>query len=188
MFCIRYRTVLLTAALLLIGAGSAAAQIPDVEAQLTLSVSPDELIQEIAVSDGDTFSLHVVVAGLPGQEKVNFDVQQFHWSVLEACCGSAILLQDVIYNPSFTHEGHPFAGVISSSDICLDDDIYSLATLRLAIDAPESGAYEVLLYPLDVALDCDGGGRSLLGTGATIFVDFVPNEGSSWSSVKALYR
>jgi len=39
-----------------------------------------------------------------------------------------------------------------------------------------------------MTVDCDGGGRSLLGSGATFVIDLVANEASSWTSVKGLYR
>lgn len=184
----RARLLLITTALIVAGAGSAAAQFPDAEAQLTLSASSTELIQEITVENGDEFWVEVVVAPMPGEEKVQFDAKRFHWSILEACCGSAVLLQEVVFDPDYTHEGHPFAGVISTAESCLDRDMYHLASIRLAIDAPEPGIYLVLLYPLDLATDCADGGRSLFGTGINIVVDTVAAETSSWSTVKGLYR
>ena len=184
----RSRTLpLVLSALLVLGSGVAVAQTP--EARLVLSADDDEFVSEIAVANlVEEFTLYVMVTAMPDEAKVNFDASRFSWAILEACCGSSLLLQDIRFNPAWEHEGNPFGGVVSHSEICLSDDYYVLAEVDLAIDAPEPGAYEAGLIPLDTAVDCDNGDRMLMGWGTTIHVGGVANDENSWSAVKAKYR
>ena len=169
--------------------GSAAAQDPP-RARIGFSAAADHHVPEISIENGDEFDLHVIVVGMPGETAVPFDVQQFYWAILEGCCGSTMLVQDVQYAPGLQHEGNPFAGVISSAEVCLDEPFYHLATLRMRAAVPEPGVYQAGCIPLDLAIDCDGQEQPMMGMYVDIIVsgDQVPAADGSWSGVKALYR
>jgi len=184
---LRRRTLPFVLVVILLSAGMAAAQAP--EARLVFSADDEEFVADIAVANlVEEFTLYVMITAIPGETKVNFDASRFSWAVLEACCGSSLLVQDVRFNPAWEHQGNPFGGVISSSEICLSDDYYILAEVDLVIDAPEPGPYVAGIIPLEMAVDCDNGGRQMMGWGTTIHVGGVAAGDDSWSAVKARYR
>jgi hypothetical protein len=179
----------LAATLLLVGAVTALAQTP--VARLGFSAAPDAYVESLTVENGEEFTLYVVATGMPGEGGVPFDVAQFRWSVLQACCGSTFLIQDVEFNPEMEHEGNPFAGVISHSETCLTDEFYWIATIRFVSVAEESGPYVAGCIPLDVGLDCDGNEWTMLGMDTIVVVTFdgeVANENATWSEVRRQYR
>jgi hypothetical protein len=179
--------VLLVAALVL-APGRAEAQLTF--PRLGMSASPDFFDPEITVENGETFTLHVSAVGFEPGLPMDQDVSVLQWAVHQVCCGAVLNILEVQYNPALSHSGEPYFGVSSSSETCISQDSILLATLTVSMDAPEPGEYLAAAGPFAPAFDCEGNNPLFMDMPMTITVNGEPTPtlGSTWDSLKAIYR
>jgi hypothetical protein len=99
-------------------------------------------------------------------------------------------IQDMQWNPALEHTGHPLAGVVSSVETCLDQDIIWLATITVRVLSQQA---EDLLWaagPFGPIRDCNGEVPFFMSMPVTIKLEGepTPTEVSPWGDIKAMYR
>ncbi len=172
---------------MILSASSARAQFP----RIGLSASPDEYIETIDVELHQEFTLYVCVFGVDNETPLDQDYSSLSWVLHQVCCGAALSIENVEYNSAFHHEGYPHDGVVSSSEVCVDEPSILLATLTMSIFAEEDGEYLAACGPYQQPVDCEGGNPLLMALPMTLNltgVGGVSAESSSLGELKALYR
>ena len=158
--------------------------------RLGVSASPDHYVDPIDVFLNEEFELYICVFGVDEETPLAQEFSSIAWVLHQSCCGAALLVNSVDFNPNFEHFGIPSLGVISSSEVCVDEPSIVLATIHANMIADEDGAYLVAAGPYQAAYDCAGESPVMMGMAITINLTgiSVPTENQSWNSVKALYR
>jgi len=113
------------------------------------------------------------------------------WVIHQVCCGAALSVESVDYSPDFQHEGHPYTGVISSSEVCVDEPYILLATMVMTLTADEDGAYLAACGPFQQAVDCAGENPLMMAMTMTLDltgVSSTPTDRAELGEIKALYR
>ena len=171
---------------LLLSVDSAQAQFP----RLGLSASPDHHEEFLDVVLDEEFELYVCVFGVDEETPLEEQFSTISWVLHQVCCGAALVVTEVEYNPAFQHQGIPSLGVISSSEGCVDEPSIVLATLTATMIADEDGEYLVASGPYGQPVDCDGNNPIVMGMAMTIGLTgvSVPTETDTWDSVKSYYR
>ncbi len=182
-----YLTVAAAALLFLVlSVSSAKAQFP----RLGLSTSPDHYEDSIDVELGEIFELYICVFGVDEDTPLDQEFSSIAWVLHQVCCGAALLVDEVDFNPNFQHEGLPTLGVISSSEVCVDEPVILLATLHSTMIADEDGPYLVAAGPYQEAVDCEGNNPIMMGMAITVNLTgaTTSSESATWDTVKAVYR
>jgi len=158
--------------------------------RLGLSAAPDAYISTIEVAAGEPFQVYVVAKGPDGSDVLPFDLLSLEWAVFAPCCGASYEIIAMEFNPLLDHVGHPFSGVDSSSEICLDDDFLYLASLTFEMRVELPGNYILPAGAIGPAYDCDGESHFFFDLTVEAIVDggFTPNVTSTWGALKASYR
>ncbi len=172
---------------LVLSATSARAQFP----RIGLSAAPDHHVDNLDVVLGEEFTLYVCVFGIDNETDLEQDFATISWVLHQVCCGATFYVHDVQYSPDFQHSGEPPLGVISSSEVCVDEPFITLATITMSMDAPTDGEYLTACGPYQQAVDCEGGNPLVMGLPMVLNLTgagSTPTEPSQWSSVKAYYR
>ncbi len=173
--------------IVVLGVSSARAQFP----RLGVSASADEFVGLLDVVLDEEFTLYVCVFGVDEQTSLDQEFSSLSWVLHQVCCGASLIVESVDYNPDFEHEGDPYMGVLSSSEVCVDEPFILLATMTMTIVADEDGPYTAACGPYQLAEDCHGENPlvvglnmilNLSGTGGT------PTDSSDWGQLKAMYR
>ncbi|MBD3222774.1 hypothetical protein GF314_16205 [bacterium] len=182
------RTVLI-AALALLVASAASAQFIQFP-RIGVSAAPDRYEPSIDVHGDEIFEMYIVALPPDGEPLLQHDYGTFHWWLLEACCGGAAELIDQEFNPELEHEGSVYAGVITSSEECMDGEAVLLCTLRLQMVVDEPGQYFVMGGPMALSQTCDGEDVVMtdLVTSVNYINDATPVEQTSLTEVKALFE
>ena len=172
--------------IILLNVNSAKAQFP----RLGLSASPDHYEGFIDVALDEEFELYICVFGEDEDTPLDQGFSTISWVLHQVCCGAALVVSSVEYNPSFQHEGLPSLGVVSSSEGCVDEPSILLATLTATMFADEDGEYLVASGPYGQPVDCEGNNPVVMGMAMTIGLTGVsiPTETDTWESVKSYYR
>ena len=156
-----------------------------------LSADKDEYVSHIDVQLNEDFVVYAMAMNLNGGGTVNQTVTSMPWVIHQVCCGAVVEIMDIELNPALNHDGHPLAGMLSTSDTCLDQETIWLATLTVRMVAPTT---EDVLWaggPFGQITDCDGEVplfTSLLLTIGMEGGEPTPSVSSSWGQVKAVYR
>ncbi len=182
-----YFTVAVASLLFLVlGVTSARAQAP----RLGLSASPDHYIESIDVALGEEFEIYICVFGVDDDTLLEQDFASLAWVLHQVCCGAAILVDSIDFNPNFQHEGLPSLGVISSSEVCVTEPSILLATLHVTMIADADGAYLLAAGPYQPAVDCEGNNPVMMGMAMVINLSGATTlaETETWDSVKAEFR
>ena len=176
------------ALLLLLAAGSARAQ--EEFPRIGLSASPDMYVDHITVDFDSTFTLYAMVFGHAQGQPIGQPVTALPWVIHQVCCGGVLDLLDMQLNPALDHEGHPLAGMVSSSPECMDQDSIWLATLQVRVSSSVPGDFLWAAGPYGRIEDCEGTNPFFMAMPVTITVDGQPTPTTehSWGQVKALYR
>ncbi len=171
---------------LLLSVSSAQAQFP----RLGLSAASDHYEPVIAAELNEEFELYVCVFGIDENTSLDQGFSSISWVLHQVCCGAALVVNSVDFNPNFQHEGLPSLGVVSSAETCIDEPSLLLATLHVNMIADEDGAYLVASGPYQQAIDCDGNNPIMMGMALTVNLTgaSVPVESDSWGSIKSIYR
>jgi len=171
---------------LLISVSSAKAQFP----RLGLSASPDHHEEFLDVVLDEEFELYICVIGVDEETPLDQGFSEISWVLHQVCCGAALVVTSVEYNPDFQHQGIPSLGVISSSEGCVDEPAILLATLHATMIADEDGEYLVASGPYGQPVDCEGNNPIVMGMAMTLALTgvSVPTEADTWESVKSYYR
>ena len=183
------RRLVLVLAALALGAGAASAQFVTFP-RVGLSAAPDRYEPTLAVEGQDPFDVYVIAVPAEGEAVFGHGFTSFEWAVLEACCGGAAEVVTETYNPACQHEGGIYAGVTTTLDACTGGEAILLATLTVSMDAPEPGEYLAAAGPFAPAFDCEGNNPLFMDMPMTITVNGEPTPtlGSTWDSLKAIYR
>jgi len=160
--------------------------------RIGLSASPDTYVDHVEAEIGETFTLYACVFGNGPGDPLEQPLKSMAWIVHLACCGAAMEVMDVAYNPDFQHEGEgPMTGVTTTTGgECIDQEGIWLATLQVRLDAPGPGDYIWAAGPYDWAVDCNDENPVFMDMPLIITVpgDTTPAADSSWGSLKADYR
>lgn len=158
--------------------------------RLGLSAAPDAYVGTLEVSAGEPFQLYVVAKGPNGSDVLPFDLLSLAWAVFAPCCGASYEILDIEYNPLLDHVGHPFTGVDSASEICLEDDFLYLASLTFEMRVELPGNYILPAGAIGPAYDCEGESHFFFDLTVEAIVDggFTPNDKSTWGALKSRYR
>lgn len=182
-----HRLVILVALTVLLATAASAqyVQFP----RIGVSAAPDRYEPTIDVNDNGPFQMYIIA--LPPEDQATFGHQygQFHWALLEACCGGAAALIDQEYNPLYTHAGGIYDGVTTSSEECIEGEVALLCTLTLQMIEDDPGQYFVMGGPMALSETCGGEGVVFTDLVATVnyLSDATPNEATSFSEVKSLF-
>ena len=158
---------------------------------LGLSAEKDVYVDRIDVEFGTDFTIYVMAMNLDAGGAANQQLTSMPWVIHQVCCGAVVELMDVTFNPALQHTGHPLAGMVSTSDNCLDQKQVWLATLTVRMVEPAS---EEILWaggPFGSITDCEGEVPLFTGLGVTIAMvdgEPTPSAQSSWGGLKAVYR
>ncbi len=156
-----------------------------------LSFDKDVYVEHLDVQLNQDFVVYAMAMNLNGGGTVNQQITSMPWVIHQVCCGAVVEIMEVELNPALNHDGHPLAGMVSSSDTCLDQETIWLATLTVRMVVP---ATEDILWaggPFGPVTDCDGEVplfSSLLVTIGLEEGEPTPSETSSWGQIKAVYR
>jgi hypothetical protein len=177
------------AAVLLLLAGAATAQLPPPNARLGLSAAPDRHEPILQIQLGDPFTLYMIATGNEGAP-LPYSVSAFEWAVYAVCCGGAGEIIDVQYNPALSHEGHPFIGVMSTAPGCLEDGVLSLAAVTFVLDIDRPGSYLIHAGAIGPTRDCAGEGHLMMDLTVEVQVQgsTTTSHTRNWGSLKASYR
>jgi len=174
-------------AVILLSASSARAQFP----RIGISGAPDHFIESIDVVMNEEFTLYVCVFGVDEETPLDQEYSSLSWVLHQVCCGASLFVNDVVYSSDFQHEGSPSLGVISSSEVCVDEPSILLATLTMVMVADEDGGYLAACGPYQQPVDCDGNNPLLMALPMTLNLTGtpgVPTSTPAFDSLKALYR
>lgn len=178
------------AALLLVmvlSATAARAQFP----RIGISASADEYIESMDVVLNEEFTIYVCVFGVDSETPLEQEFSSLSWVLHQVCCGASLTVQDVEYSPEFQHEGEPHQGVVSSSEVCVDEPSILLATLTMTMFSDEDGEYLAACGPYQQPEDCEGGNPLLMALPMTLNLTgagSVATDDSSLEHLKSLYR
>ncbi len=158
--------------------------------RIGLSASKTSYVDNITVPFATDFELYAMVTGFNPGEPMNQAVASMPWVIHQVCCGAVLEIQDMQWNPALEHTGHPLAGVTSSVETCLDQDIIWLATITVRVLSQQA---EDLLWaagPFGPIRDCDGEVPFFMSMPVTIKLEGepTPTEVSPWGDIKAMYR
>ncbi len=174
-------------AVVMLSASAAQAQFP----RIGISASSTEYVENIDVVLNEEFTLYVCVFGEDSDTPLDQDFISLSWVLHQVCCGATLTVHNVQYNTDFQHEGTPNQGVVSSSDVCVDEPAILLATLTMTIFAEDDGAYLAACGPYQQPVDCEGGNPLLMAMPMTLNLTgagSVPTDHSVFGELKALYR
>ena len=157
--------------------------------RIGLSASPTTYVDRITVDLDSTFTLYAMVFGHEDGAPIG-EVSALPWVIHQVCCGAVLDLQDMELNPALTHDGHPLAGMVSSSDACIDDQSIWLATMTVRVATEIPGDYLWAAGPYGPIEDCEGENPFFMSAPVTITFEGepTPTTDHSWGEVKALYR
>lgn len=186
----RQRLLTVLAAFALAGAMGPAAAQSDLP-RVGISASPDHYVDSITVDSVDeTITLYACIFGPETGGPLTQPLTKVAWVIHQVCCGAEIFIHDVQYNPEFTHVGHPLIGVQTEAAECIDRDGILLATITASILPTAAGDLLWAAGPFGPARDCDGTQPFFRDMPVTIVFDgeVTPEAGTSWGSLKAVYR
>jgi len=173
--------------IVMLSASSVRAQYP----RIGISGSPDAYIDSLDVMLNETFTLYVCVFGPDAETPLDQEYSSLSWVLHQVCCGAILSVENVVYNTDFQHEGSPGMGVVSSSEVCVDEPVLLLATMTMSLFAEEDGGYLAACGPYQQPVDCDGGNPILMGMGMQLNLSGAggtPNDSLGLQEIKALYR
>jgi hypothetical protein len=175
-------------ALLLLVAGAARAQ--EEFPRIGLSASRDVYLDHITVDMGATFTLYAMAFGHTPGQPLGETVLSLPWVIHQVCCGAVLDLQDMELNPDLIHDGHPLAGMVTSSEQCLDQDSIWLATLTVRVAAELPGDYLWAAGPYGPVENCEGTNPFFMAMPVTITFEGepTPTTDHAWGAIKSLYR
>ena len=158
--------------------------------RLGLSASPDAYVPSIEVSSDEYFTLYVLAKGPDGSNELPFDIASIPWAVFAPCCGASYEIVGIELNPLMEHDGIPFSGVVSSSEICIDENYLVLATITFDIWVEFPGNYLLPAGAIGPAIDCDGNSHFFFDMTVEAVVDggLTPSNLSTWGEIKAMYQ
>jgi len=178
--------VLLT--IVLLTASSAQAQFP----RIGISGAANHYLENLDVVLNEEFTLYVCVFGVDAETPLDQEYSSLSWVLHQVCCGATLLVNDVQYSADFQHEGSPNMGVVSSSEVCVDQPSILLATLTMTMVAEDDGAYLAACGPYQQPVDCDGENPLLMAMPMTLNLTGtgggVPTDNPGLDAIKALYR
>ncbi len=179
--------LVLVACLMVAGAGYA--QFQDLP-RVGLSASATSYVDSVAVDLGAPFTVYACIFGPDAQTPLQETISSVPWVIHQVCCGAAMEILDVQYNPELEHTGHPLAGVRSTAPECLQRDSLLLATLLVQVTADQPGEFLWAAGLADAYVDCNGDNPLFQGLPVLIIADGgqVPDGKTSWGGLKALYR
>ncbi len=158
--------------------------------RIGISASKTAYVDHITVEFDTEFTLHAMVTGFAPGEPINQPVSVLPWVIHQVCCGAVLEILDIEYNPELQHSGHPLAGTVSTAEVCVDQDIIWLATLKVRMVATEAGDMLWAAGPFGPIQDCDGEVPFFMSMPVTITLDGepTPTDISPWGEIKAMYR
>ena len=183
------RLILAGALLGLLFAGGAAQAQLDFP-RVGISASPDSSVTTITAAIGEPFTLYACVFAHNNGDVLDQPLTELHWVLHQVCCGAVLEIIDVQYNSDFTHSGTVPTGVVSTSETCVDQPSIVLATLTVAMEAPEPGEYLAAAGPGGPTYDCAGETLLMMDMVVTVTAtgDITPVEPLQFDALKALYR
>ncbi|MCP4292748.1 MAG: hypothetical protein GY780_13045 [bacterium] len=174
-----------TLLLVLFSVSTASAQFP----RLGLSGAPDHYVDSMDVELGQVFTIYIVLFGIDEASALDQELSMVSWVLQQVCCGAALVINHTEYNADWQHEGHPTLGVVSSSEVCVDEPAIVLATMTATMIADEDGEYLAASGPYQQPVDCDGENPVIMGLPMTFNLSGVsPTEDTTWDSLKSFYR
>lgn len=171
----------------MLSASSARAQFP----RIGISASPDTFVDTIDVTLGVEFTLYACVFGVDAETPLDQEFSSLSWVLHQVCCGATLSVENVVYSPGFQHQGTPAQGVVSSSEVCVNEPGILLATLTMIMAADEDGEYLAACGPYQQPVDCDGANPILMGMSMMLNLTgagSTPNGSFDLGEIKALYR
>ena len=173
--------------ILMLSASAARAPFP----RIGISAAPDFQLDTLDVVLGQEFTLYVVVLGVDAETPLDQEYASLAWVLHQVCCGATLSVENIVYNPDFQHQGTPNQGVISSSEVCVDEPVLLLATMTMLMAAEEDGDYLAACGPYQQPVDCEGGNPILMGMSMMLSLTGAgssPNDSLGLQEIKAMYR
>ncbi len=158
--------------------------------RIGLSASATSYVDSIVTDIGEPFTVYICIFGPDEKTPLQETISSVPWVIHQVCCGAAMEILDVQYNPEMEHTGHPLSGVRSTSGTCLQRDSLLLATLLVRITADQPGQFLWASGLADAYVDCNDDHPLFQGLAVLIMADGgqVPDDQTSWGAVKSMYR
>ncbi len=175
------------ATLMLFGASDAGAQ---ALGSLGLSAAPDAYVARLDTPVGEPFTLYVIAAAEDPRLPLDFSLASASWAVFNVCCGgSPVEIVDHASPAGVVGDGHPYLGVVTTGDACLDQDVILLAQVTFDWVMPGAPRFALAAGATGPAIDCDGGAHFMYGLMVEVNgTGGVSAPSTSWGALKSLYR